>query len=170
MKNKNSGFTLVELMVCIVLMGLLAAAFVPGLGMVYKQDVKKATELMCSDLTVMKDQSKATGNNYKLEITTKKDGYVLDPPTTGNGNGKSGSESDNLSGNIRFKMYKRVVGASGSVVETEVTQVNYKAGKLFDSMNNIISELKVEITYDGDTRMVGNIVYDGITGHYTITY
>lgn len=166
MKNKSNGFTLVELMVCIVLMGILIATFVPGLGMVYKQDVRKATELICSDLTMMRDQSKATGITYTLKTNGEKDEYTLSPSIIGNGDGRTGSSIDGINPNIRYELYKK----EGATVQTPIGEVYYKAGRVFDSSNNSIDELIINILYSGDTRMTANIVYDGVTGHYKVTY
>ncbi len=170
MKKNNSGFTLVELMICIALMGILISVFVPGLGMIYKQDVRKATELICSDLTMMRDQSKATGNTYKIRTNSAKNGYTLSPPIIGSGEGRTGSAIDGINPNIRYEMYRSTSSTSGSTVQTPVTEVHYKSGRIFDVANSSINDLIINIVYEGDARMTAKIVYDGITGHYTVTY
>ena len=170
MKNKNGGFTLVELVVCIVLIGLLSAAFVPGIGMVYRQDVRKATELICADLVMLRDQSNATGIKYELAVTSEKNGYTLSPSIIGDGNGRTGSKNDGINLNIQYDTYTMIKSPDGTYIETPIDKIYYKSGKLFDARDTSIDKLKVSVSYDSGARVSANIIYDGVTGHYTVTY
>ena len=91
MKNRNSGFTLVEIIVVVVILAILAAMLVPGFVRYLtegndEKNYRDAYEIMMSADTEFK--------NLYASYSHNKDNNSIDPDTSGNQSGGGGKNRD----------------------------------------------------------------------------
>lgn len=73
----KKGFTLLELAIVLVLMGVIGVAIIPSMEWVYKQELHKAAQGICLDLLTLRQQAMATGNTYTLTMNSNQNTYEM---------------------------------------------------------------------------------------------
>lgn len=162
--EKNSkGFTLIEMCVVMVLICLLGVALIPSMGLVYKQEVRKAADIMCADLTMMRKETGANGKAYSLSMNSGGNGYSIAPGFT---TSRTGNAKDGISPNVTYSIVENYDGGTSASTNT----IYYSGGKLVDGLTstaNQVSQLSICIGYDGAAERA-EIIYDGFTGGYSM--
>ena len=67
-KKNTQGFTMLEIVIVIILMGIIGVAAVPSISMIHKQEVKKLAQEMCLDLTSQRMKAMTTGMKHRIRL------------------------------------------------------------------------------------------------------
>lgn len=172
LKKKIRGFSLLETMMVIVLIGILGMAAMPSLKMVHKQRVYKLAKEMGRDLYIQRMQAAAgaleTGSDsiaYGLRLIynteSKAYAYALLPaaPTA---SGKTRTQNQDNSKDMMIIM--ETIEASPRIIDT----VYFDAyGMMYEDedFTKAIYGLKIIISYQ---TIAVVLRVDGITGYYGI--
>lgn len=173
LKKDRRGFTILEVAVIIVLMGLIGVIAVPSVGLIHKQEVKKLAKEMCLDLTTQRIKAMSMGTNHFVELTGEDtSGYNYDYQLSFLKKDSTPLEivlidkkRDN-SKNIHITMQTSRGEAEVIATPTKIQFDHY--GYMMDTgtSEKDIYELTISIKYDNAEAI---ITFDGITGHYTNT-
>ena len=162
MRNNSKGFTMIEMVIVLVLIALLGVALIPSMGMIYKQQVRQAADIICGDLTMMRKETDVNGKTYSLSISSLGHTYTIAPSLMTK---RDGNDKDGISPNITYSIieqYNEISSASTNVIY-------YNKGKLVGgAYSDEVSQLSISIGYKGNTDVGAEIVYDGFTGGYSI--
>lgn len=165
-KKSNLGFTMIELAVVLVLLGILGIALIPSMNMVYKQEIRKAADILCMDIINIRKQSMATGVQYELFVSDHE--YTITPgiiqATSGS---RTGNGEDSINKNIRYEI--KSVYESGSTSTAGI--INFKGSDMSNNviaMGSTIDHFEIKVTYDSVAEYA-EIIFYPMTGHYTIT-
>ena len=169
MKKESKGFTLLEMTVVLVLICLLGVALVPSMKMVYRQEIRKAADILCADLMTIRKQAIATNVTYSLVVDpTEEYKYTISPGIIQSTVTKRiNNYNDSISPNIKYT----ISGECEDGTTYSSTLICYMKGKLVEGFVGTpkeVKELTIIVTYDG-TPEYAEIVYDGFTGRYSIT-
>ncbi|MGE5296818.1 MAG: GspH/FimT family pseudopilin [Solirubrobacterales bacterium] len=79
-RTRDGGFTIVELMIVLVILGVAAAIVVPMAGSAAPLQLRSAANMVAADLEYAKSLSITTGRNYRVSFDTTANTYeILDP-------------------------------------------------------------------------------------------
>ena len=168
-KKTCKGFTLLEMTIVLILICLFGVALIPSMKIVYRQEIRKAADMICADLITIRKQAVATNVTYTLTVdNSEKYKYTISPTiiNTSSG-GRSNNNQDGISPNIEYTISGKYEDDSLYTSES----IYYQQRKLVDDATATASELKeliIKVTYDG-TNEYAEIIYDGFTGRYSIT-
>ena len=164
-KNNIKGFTVLEIMIVVLLIGIIGIAAVPSVGLIRKQEVQKIAKELCLDLSAQRMQAmtaNASGRGLELIDTSGAYySYQLTPALDTASGGTRATNKDN-STNIRISM--KATGEVG-VIENPVKIQFDNYGDMLDTDGKTINELTITIAYD---TAVSKITFNGITGNYKI--
>ncbi len=168
-KKESKGFTLLEMTVVLVLICLLGVALVPSMKIVYRQEIRKAADILCADLMTIRKQAIATNVTYSLVVdSTEEYKYTISPGIIQSTvNKRTSNYNDSISPNIKYTITGKYEDGTTYISHF----ICYKDGKLVDSPVGTPSEVKeltIKVTYNG-TPEYAEIIYDGFTGRYSIT-
>lgn len=168
-KKESKGFTLLEMTVVLVLICLLGVALVPSMKIVYRQEIRKAADILCADLMTIRKQAIATNVTYSLDVDpTEQYKYTISPGIIQSTvNKRTNNYNDSISPNIKYIIAGE---CEDGTIYTD-TLICYMKGKLVEGLIGTpkeVKELTIIVTYDG-TPEYAEIVYDGFTGRYSIT-
>ena len=169
MKKTSKGFTLIEMTIVLVLICLFGVALIPSMKLIYRQEIRKAADILCADLMTIKKQATSTQSIYTLTVDGTNKYYYTISPSLLNASitGKSDNSQDDISPKIKYSI--RGVYEDGSTYVSNA--ICYRRGKLVDlptATASEVSELIIKVTYEG-TNEYAEIVYDGFIGRYNIT-
>ena len=173
LKKKIQGFSLLETMVVIVLIGILGMAAMPSLKMVHKQRVYKLAKEMGRDLYIQRMQAAAGAlekgrdssieYGLKLLYNTENKAYayalIPDAPTA-----SGGARTQNQDNPKDMMMIMETIEASPQRID----RVYFDAyGMMYEDedFTTPISQLKISISYQ---TLEVELRVDGITGYYDI--
>lgn len=168
-KKTCKGFTLLEMTIVLVLISLLGVALIPSMKLVYRQEMRKAADILCADLMTIRKQATATNNTYTLVVdSTDTHQYTISPTLLNATNaGRASNHQDDISPNVEYTIRVKYEDDSEDVKDG----VYYQNGRLVDTTGAAAREVKeamIKVTYDG-TSEYAEIIYDGFTGRYSIT-
>jgi len=172
LKKSNRGFTILEVAVIIIIMGLIGVIAVPSVGLIRKQEVKKLAKEMCLDLTTQRIKAMSMGSDYfcLVELTDSailghNYDYKLSFKNETTGIIKELVKNKDNSKNIEITM--KTFDEAGNVINPNISNIqfdNYGYMMEMDTTNDIY-RLTAVIKYDtADAK----IDFYGITGNYTI--
>jgi Tfp pilus assembly protein FimT len=169
-KNNIKGFTVLEIMIVVLLIGIIGIAAVPSVGLIRKQEVQKIAKELCLDLSAQRMQAmtamttSVSRKGLQLigdETAGQYYSYQLTPALATASGGTRATNKDN-STNIQISM--KATGESGVIESPEKVQFdNY--GYLIDTADKKINKLTITITYD---TAESKITFNGVTGNYKI--
>ncbi len=165
MKGKEQGFSLIELMVVLVLIGLLGLVALPSTQMIYKQETNKFAKEMALDLTTQRFQSMASATSGETLLAQSLgvgnyDMYQLTPANRDAG-GNETMENKGPSPELQMVMQ----AASDSNLQTINRVVISPKGELLAEDGSPMKKLVVTMTYKG---IQTELTMDAISGHYEI--
>ncbi len=76
-KRQPAGFTLVELMIVVALMGILAAMILPRFEPAVHDQLEGVAQTVAADLAYAQSLAVTNGSNYHLQFETEENRYVL---------------------------------------------------------------------------------------------
>ncbi len=165
MKGKEQGFSLLEAMMVLVLIGLLGLVALPNTKMIYKQQTNKFAKEMALDLTTQRFQSITRVSSGETLLAQSLgmgnyDKYQLTPANMDAG-GNETKENKGPSPDMQIVMQ----AASGSNLKTISRVIFSPKGELLTEDNDPMEQLVVTITYNG---VQTELIMEAITGHYEI--
>lgn len=173
MKQKNDqGFTLVEMCVVIVLIGIICVATVPATAIVRRQEAKKFALELCYDLDLMRQQSMANGklNTLTLERTDggagDKNTYKISEGLIKADNEKRGQAFENKETLVVTMLGK---DRAGTTIEPNLESITFKenkATKLADGSGEAIPKLVITVV---NKEQKIQVEYDTLTGNYEVS-
>ena len=183
-KKDTRGFTVLEMMIVVILIGIIGTAAIPSIGLIRKHEVRKLAKEMCLDLTSQRMHA-MRGNRLNYFLALHKDSesvhyysYKLNPATDTVSSQIRGENKDNLR-KIHITM-KAIYIADVKGLEDlenlsieeleaaareEIEVVRFDNYGYLLSMDEEIYKLVIKIDYDS---VESKIVFNGVTGHYSI--
>jgi Tfp pilus assembly protein FimT len=168
-KNNIKGFTVLEIMIVVLLIGIIGIAAVPSIGLIRKQAVQKMAKELCLDLSAQRMQA-MTANRLDLGLELLDDrvsgeycSYRLTPALDTASRGTREKNKDN-SINIRISMQATYEpGVVDDLVKIQFDNYGYMTDT--STPSKTINELSITITYD---TAQSKITFNGVTGNYKI--
>ncbi|WP_069998222.1 hypothetical protein [Cellulosilyticum sp. I15G10I2] len=174
------GFTVLEMMIIVILIGIIGIAVIPSVGMVRKQEVRKLAKEMCLDLTTQRMRAMTAGkmtgsSSYGFELVEDLESghyysYEL-TPSFDTASGQVRKVNKDNSNNIHITMEALHIKTFAEEVPLrEVIHTVYFDNygsmlKIDEFSTQEIEELTIKLTYDlAETK----IVFNGVTGYYSI--
>src|SRR5688572_7962117 len=77
-QSANSGFSLVELLIVVSLMGILAALAIPTMNSGTHEELQAAAQLLCGDLAYGRSLAVANNSSYRFRFQASQNRYVLE--------------------------------------------------------------------------------------------
>jgi prepilin-type N-terminal cleavage/methylation domain-containing protein len=77
MKNRKYAFTLVEVMIVVIIVGILAAIAIPMYTSAASVQLSAAANMVASDLEYAKSMAISTGKNYQVVFDTTAESYCI---------------------------------------------------------------------------------------------
>ncbi len=179
-KQGTRGFTVLEMMIVVILMGIIGTAAIPSIGLIRRHEVRKLAKEMCLDLTAQRMRAMAVGKadstaTYVLELVEALEtghyySYKL-TPSLDIASGQARDENKDNSRNIHIMMealYMKELEGEIDVIEPiyAIQFDNYGSMLNVNTLSSKeIETLTIKITYDLEEARV---VFNGVTGHYSI--
>jgi len=136
-EKDNRGFSLVELVIVMAIMGLLVGTATFGISLMYSRDTQSVANSIDDELTQLRMISMTKAGDYKITINTTGNVSKNNTITLSDG------EVKKLDKNVKITMEK--VNGSGSWSENGAANIDIK----FDASNGSVS------VFGGDTDVSG---------------
>lgn len=164
-KNNIKGFTVLEIMIVVLLIGIIGIAAVPSVGLIRKQEVQKMAKELCLDLSAQRMQAMTANTPERgLELIGASGAYYSYQLTPALDTASGGIRSTNKDNSTNIRISMKATGEEGVIESPEKVQFdNY--GYLIDTADKKINKLTITITYD---TAVSKITFNGVTGNYKI--
>lgn len=75
--GKRGGYTLIEILITVAVLGILAAVIIPQLGAAATDQVSGAAQIIATDLDYARSLAITNNSKYRIEFQTDQNGYVL---------------------------------------------------------------------------------------------
>lgn len=172
-KKRSKGFSLLEVALVLLIMGIIGVAAIPSMQNIRRQEVNKLAKEICLDLvTQMTNQNTNRDETYVLDLV-KKDasptspyyGYVI---TTCDSslNPKPGIKStERIQHNKNIEIV--IKDTSGNIPATPITKLRFLDKKITDAAGNEYKNT-LQISLKNDQSKL-EIVFYTTTGHYEIS-
>ena len=76
-RGGRGGFTLIEILITVAVLGILAAVIIPQLGAAATDQVSGAAQIIVSDLDYARSLAITNNSKYRIEFQSDQNGYVL---------------------------------------------------------------------------------------------
>src|SRR5688500_3190414 len=76
-RSASSGFSLIELLIVVSLMGILAALAIPTMNPGTHEELQAAAQLLCGDLAYGRSLAVANNSSYRFRFEASQNRYVL---------------------------------------------------------------------------------------------
>ena len=169
-EKDDRGFTLVEMCLVIILIGIICVATVPATAIVRRQEAKKMALEFCYDLDLMRQQSMANGiaNTLTLEpaASAVKSSYKISQSLIKADNEKRTDALENVQ---TLEITMEGQDQAGSTIEASLDTITFKgnkATKATDGTGEVISKLVVKVK---NKEQVVKLEYDTLTGNYEVS-
>jgi Tfp pilus assembly protein FimT len=166
-KNNIKGFTVLEIMIVVLLIGIIGIAAVPSVGLIRKQEVQKIAKELCLDLSAQRIQAMtANASGRGLELLDTRGAYYSYQLTPALDTASGGTREKNKDNSTNIRISMQATYELGVVDNLEKIQFdNY--GYMMDTStpSKTINELSITITYD---TAQSKITFNGVTGNYKI--
>jgi len=156
---RRNAFTLVEIMLVIVIMGIVAAIAIPMLSKAGSVQVRAAAEMVAADMEYAKSMAISRQQNYTVDFDTAaesysikdKDGVIITHPV-----------KTDFDYTIDFTADSRI-----SSVKISTADFNSTTQVTFDRLGAPDNAGTITLTADGITATV---TVEAVTGYVSITY
>ncbi len=167
MFNKSSkGFSVTEVVVAIVIIGILGVAAVPSIQLVGRHEVKKFAKEMCLDITTQRLRAMtSSGANYSVDLVSSVPPgayytYTLSPAHIS----VSGVRQVNKGNSNGIRIIMQTSDSALGITTTSCVQFD-KRGFMMNDTGAYIEALKISINYKETNTQID---FDGVTGNYKI--
>lgn len=166
--RRNQGFSLLEVALILLLMGIVGVAAIPSMQSIRRQEVRKFASEMCLDLVTQRSKERVNpGEGYQLVLSNSDGsgapyyGYTLQRILPSGGTEEIKSNyciSHSLEISIRDK--------DGNIPATAINKLIFKDNQLkADGSGDVYSVLTIDLVNDKSKL---EILYWNETGHYEI--